>query len=69
MKLVMPWRLFGSTNHTRQHLSQIHVYEYALMVMPAALVGPVMSSALSRTAMPGESMESTSTELAFAAKT
>ena len=39
------------------------------MVMPAALVGPVMSSAFSLKARPGESIWSTSTELAFAART
>ncbi len=41
----------------------------ALIVMPAALVGPAMLSAVCLTARPGESMERTSIEVAFAAKT
>ena len=41
----------------------------ALMVMPAAFVGPVMSSAVSLKARPGESMERTSIELVLAANT
>ena len=42
---------------------------YALMAMPAALVGPEMSSVENLSAIPGESMATTSTDVAFAAKT
>ena len=41
---------------------------HVLMVMPAALVGPVISSTLSLSESPGESIASASTELAFAAR-
>ncbi len=42
--------------------------DYALMVTPAAFVGPVMSSAVSFVASPGESIARTSTVFPFAAR-
>ena len=68
-KVVMPWRLFGSRRTTLIRLVNALAREmYVLMVMPAALVGPVISSTLSLSESPGESIASASTELAFAAR-